>query len=69
MVMLVLDRTYRIWAPYLVSLVCGSGSTLALLSRGELGQVAVVITLPIEQNSQNRIVRGIYSMAITYILW
>jgi hypothetical protein len=67
--MLVSDRVCGVWELYLVSLVCGSGSTLALLSRGELGQVAVVITLPIEQNSQNRIVWGIYSMAITYILW
>lgn len=41
--------------------MCGSGSTLALLSRGELSQVAVVVTLPIEQNSQNRIVWGRHS--------
>jgi hypothetical protein len=31
---------------YLVGLVSGSGSDLALLARGELGKVAVVVTLP-----------------------
>jgi hypothetical protein len=32
---------------YLVGVVSGSGSVLALLTRGELGEVAVVVTLPI----------------------
>ena len=32
--------------PYLVSLVGSGGSNLALLARGELGEVAVVVTLP-----------------------
>lgn len=36
---------------YLVSLVCSSGSSLALLSRCELGEVAVVITLPVVRSS------------------
>jgi hypothetical protein len=30
----------------LVSIVCGSGSRLALVARGELGEVTVVVTLP-----------------------
>lgn len=32
---------------YLVSLVRGSGSCLTLLARGELGEVAVVVTFPV----------------------
>lgn len=33
---------------YLVRLVRGSGGNLALLARGELGEVAVVVTLPVK---------------------
>lgn len=32
---------------YLVSLVGGRGSELALLARGELGEVSVIVTLPV----------------------
>jgi hypothetical protein len=38
---------YIIAASYLVCLVCGSCSNLALLSGRELGEVAVVVTLPV----------------------
>jgi hypothetical protein len=34
-------------APYLVCLVSGSRSDLALLARRKLGKIAVVITLPV----------------------
>lgn len=34
------------WVQYLVSLVCCGCSTLALLARGEFGQVAVIVSLP-----------------------
>ena len=36
---------------YLVSVVGGSSGSLALLARGELGQVTVVITLPVTQSA------------------
>ena len=36
----------RCEAAYLVGLVGGSGSDLALLTGGELGEVTVVVTLP-----------------------
>ena len=32
---------------YLVGLVSGSGSSLALIARGELSQISVVVTLPV----------------------
>ena len=35
--------------PYLVGLVGSRGSDLALLARGELGEVSVVVTLPVTQ--------------------
>lgn len=35
------------WAPYLVGVVSGSGSNLALLAGGELSEVTVVVTLPV----------------------
>lgn len=31
----------------LIGLVCGSGGLLALVTRGELGEVTVVVTLPV----------------------
>lgn len=35
------------WISYLVGLVGGGGGGLALLARGELGEVTVVVTLPV----------------------
>lgn len=56
---------------YLVGIVCSSGSSLALLARGELGEVTVVVTLPIESVRyiiQNRPTL-VGSVIIPYILW
>jgi hypothetical protein len=38
---------------YLVGLVGGSSGNLALVSRGELGEVTVVVTLPVRGNRVN----------------
>jgi hypothetical protein len=40
---------------YLVRLMGGSGGNLALLARGELGEVAVVVTLPVHSQTRQRI--------------
>ncbi len=40
---------------HLVSLMGGRGGNLALLARGELGQVAVIITLPVMEISLDAI--------------
>jgi hypothetical protein len=60
---------------YLVSLVSSGGSSLALLARGELGEVAVVVTLPAMAISNCQYTRA-RDMRVhgdcrrkTYILW
>jgi hypothetical protein len=58
-------------ASYLVRLVCGSGSDLALLTRRELGEITVIVTLPIKRNRISPIIqvaRQIWRVGETHIL-
>lgn len=45
-VLCLLFDDWEIFLSYLVSLVGSGGSNLALLTRGKLSQIAVVVTLP-----------------------
>jgi len=62
-------------SPYLVSLVGGGGSKLALLAGRELCQVAVVVALPVQSGQSNMLTARMYGNCTpgapvsTYILW
>lgn len=53
---------------YLVGVVGSGGCSLALLARGELGEVTVVITLPVAHVS-SCIQTSVSACNRTYILW
>ena len=61
----VLFSCYAVIASYLVCLVCSGRSDLALLTGGELGKVAVVVSLPVTLLALS----ASHGAVFTHILW